>query len=147
MHIISGGLAWLAAADMGSTQLVDNPADAEVFLPRLLPGLERVSTEVSDPECRGVATAAHTTLLKVGAEGSAQGKLLQGLVQVRQPAPSYFTGMPLRCFAAPCMIAVTRCCIAKATSDGLFCQGCLCSCSFCTAFCLFFKLDTALHCY
>ena len=63
-------------------QLVDNPADAAVFLPRLLPGLERVSAEVSDPECRGVATTAHNTLLRVGAEGTAQAKAMQALTQV-----------------------------------------------------------------
>lgn len=62
-------------------QLVDNPADAAVFLPRLLPGLERVSQEVSDPECRSVATSALATLRRVGAEGEAQGQALQVLVQ------------------------------------------------------------------
>ena len=46
-------------------KLVDNPHDAAVFLPRLLPGVEKVKDEVSDPECRGVATKAHATLLRL----------------------------------------------------------------------------------
>jgi hypothetical protein len=44
-------------------QLVENPNDAIVFLPRLLPGLEKVSQEVPDPECRTVASKARDTLL------------------------------------------------------------------------------------
>ncbi|KAK9830243.1 hypothetical protein WJX72_010523 [[Myrmecia] bisecta] len=47
-------------------KLVDNPADATVFLPRLLPGLEFVAKEVSDPECRNVAARAVETLQRVG---------------------------------------------------------------------------------
>ena len=46
-------------------QLVDNPNDAAVFLPRLLPGLEKVSQEVPDPECRTVASKARDTLLSL----------------------------------------------------------------------------------
>ena len=46
-------------------KLVDNPSDAAVFLPRLLPGLEKVSQEVPDPECRSVASKARDTLLKL----------------------------------------------------------------------------------
>lgn len=52
-------------------QLVDNPNDAAVFLPRLLPGLEKVSQEVPDPECRGVASKARDTLLKLVQDPSA----------------------------------------------------------------------------
>lgn len=51
------------------SKLVNNPADAAVFLPRLLPGLEAVRTEVANPECREVADRAHATLLRVGAKG------------------------------------------------------------------------------
>lgn len=51
------------------SKLVNNPADAAVFLPRLLPGLEAVSKEVANPECREVAERAHATLLRVGAKG------------------------------------------------------------------------------
>lgn len=46
-------------------QLVENPNDAKIFLPRLLPGLEKVSQEVPDPECRSVASKARDTLLKL----------------------------------------------------------------------------------
>lgn len=46
-------------------KLVDNPSDAALFLPRLLPGLEKVSQEVPDPECRSVASKARDTLLKL----------------------------------------------------------------------------------
>ncbi len=52
-------------------QLVENPNDAAVFLPRLLPGLEKVSQEVPDPECRTVAAKARDTLLKLMPEGDA----------------------------------------------------------------------------
>lgn len=72
-------------------QLVDNPADATVFLPRLLPGVERVSQEVSDPECRSVANTAYNTLVRVGAEGSAQGEDLKSLVQDRASILSVIT--------------------------------------------------------
>mmetsp|Transcript_33591 Transcript_33591/g.74378 ORF Transcript_33591/g.74378 Transcript_33591/m.74378 type:complete len:1029 (+) Transcript_33591:223-3309(+) len=50
-------------------KLVENPADAAPFLPKLLPELEKVSNEVADPECRNVASKAHATLLRVGGEG------------------------------------------------------------------------------
>lgn len=44
-------------------KLVNNPSDAHLFLPRLLPGLERAAEEVADPECRQVASMAYQTLL------------------------------------------------------------------------------------
>jgi len=47
-------------------KLVENPFDAEPFLPKLLPELEKVSNEVADPECRAVAKRAHDTLVRVG---------------------------------------------------------------------------------
>mmetsp|Transcript_28813 Transcript_28813/g.85261 ORF Transcript_28813/g.85261 Transcript_28813/m.85261 type:complete len:1020 (-) Transcript_28813:814-3873(-) len=50
-------------------KLVENPADAAPFLPKLLPELEKVSNDVADPECRKVATSAHATLMRVGGEG------------------------------------------------------------------------------
>jgi hypothetical protein len=54
-----------------AAQLVENPNDAGVFLPRLLPGLEKVSQEVPDPECRSVAAKARDTLLKIVPDPSA----------------------------------------------------------------------------
>lgn len=45
-------------------KLVENPADAQLFIPTLLPALDRVKEESADPELRGTATKAHATLLK-----------------------------------------------------------------------------------
>jgi len=39
----------------------------------LLPGVEDVAQNVADPECRSVASKAHATLLKVGADGKVTG--------------------------------------------------------------------------
>jgi len=50
------------------SKLVNNPADATVFLPRLLPGLKILAEEVADPECRQVAAMAHSTLLRIETE-------------------------------------------------------------------------------
>lgn len=50
-------------------KLVDNPLDAIPFMPKLLPGLDKVANEVADPECRAVAARAHKELLRVGNEG------------------------------------------------------------------------------
>ena len=72
-------------------KLVDNPTDAAVFLPRLLPGLEKVSQEVPDPECRSVASKARDTLLK--------------LVQDPLPLP------PLRPTTSRCAIFATALCV------------------------------------
>jgi len=44
-------------------KLVEDPADAEPFLPKLLPGLRHAKDEVADPECRSVAARAYRTLL------------------------------------------------------------------------------------
>jgi len=45
-------------------KLVENPADAVPFVPKLLPGLDRARNEQPDPECRTVCDRAHNTLLK-----------------------------------------------------------------------------------
>ncbi len=44
-----------------------------LVLCRLLPGVEDVAQNVADPECRSVASKAHATLLKVGADGKVTG--------------------------------------------------------------------------
>jgi len=49
-------------------KLVDDPREAQLFLPKLLPGLKKAIDEVADPECREVATRAHATLLHAGGE-------------------------------------------------------------------------------
>ncbi|KAJ9088215.1 translational elongation factor EF-1 alpha [Entomophthora muscae] len=51
-------------------KLVDNVADAEQFLPKLLPGLEKAIEVVSDPECITIVKRAHATLYRVGAGGN-----------------------------------------------------------------------------
>jgi elongation factor 3 len=53
-------------------QLVENPVDAAVFLPQLLPDLEKVSKDVSDPECRSVCERARATLERIGGSGLAK---------------------------------------------------------------------------
>lgn len=50
-------------------QLVLNPADAELFLPKLLPRLEAAATETADPECRSVCAAATATVKRAVSEG------------------------------------------------------------------------------
>lgn len=47
-------------------KLVEDPAHAEQFLPKLLPGLNRVIATAADPELRNVATRAKATLVRVG---------------------------------------------------------------------------------
>ncbi|KAJ3217495.1 translational elongation factor EF-1 alpha [Dinochytrium kinnereticum] len=51
-------------------KLVENPADAHQFVPKLMPGLERVADISADPELRAVAENAQKTLLKVGGNES-----------------------------------------------------------------------------
>ena len=46
--------------------MVEDPAHAEQFLPKLLPGLNRVIATAADPELRNVATKAKFTLVRVG---------------------------------------------------------------------------------
>jgi hypothetical protein len=40
-------------------KLVDNPADAAPFLPKLIPELEKTKEEVADPECRQVGSVVY----------------------------------------------------------------------------------------
>ncbi|KAJ0404196.1 hypothetical protein P43SY_002039 [Pythium insidiosum] len=47
-------------------KLMDDPAEAQLFMPKLLPGLQKIIDTVSDPECREVATRAHNTLFVAG---------------------------------------------------------------------------------
>jgi elongation factor 3 len=44
------------------SKLIDDPREAKPFLPELMPAIERLSTELSDPEARTVATKALKTL-------------------------------------------------------------------------------------
>ena len=47
-------------------KLVENPADAHQFLPKLLPGVDRIIEIAADPELRSVASNARATLIRVG---------------------------------------------------------------------------------
>lgn len=47
-------------------KLMDDPAEAQLFMPKLLPGLKKIIETVADPECRDVATRAHSTLFEAG---------------------------------------------------------------------------------
>uniref|UniRef100_A0AAV1VL27 Elongation factor 3 n=1 Tax=Peronospora matthiolae TaxID=2874970 RepID=A0AAV1VL27_9STRA len=47
-------------------KLMDDPAEAQLFIPKLLPGLKKVIETQADPECREVATRAHETLFVAG---------------------------------------------------------------------------------
>lgn len=47
------------------SKVVDDPRDAVVFLPRLLPGVETVMNEESDPECRTVAQRTLAQLQRI----------------------------------------------------------------------------------
>ena len=46
------------------SKLVNNPADATVFLPRLMPVLKMLADEVADPECRQVKALLRTGCAK-----------------------------------------------------------------------------------
>ncbi|KAJ3315151.1 translational elongation factor EF-1 alpha [Boothiomyces sp. JEL0838] len=53
-------------------KLVENPADAHQFLPKLMPGLDRTIEIAADPELRNVASNARATLIRVGGGSSAE---------------------------------------------------------------------------
>jgi len=53
------------------SKLVDNPADAAIFLPRLQPGVQTVLDEVADPEVRSVAQRTLATLARIVKESAA----------------------------------------------------------------------------
>jgi|APGre2960657444_1045066.scaffolds.fasta_scaffold00076_3 elongation factor 3 len=57
-------------------KLVEDPTAAAPFLPKLLPGLERLAADVADPECRTVCGKAQATLiLAAGGKDAAEVKL------------------------------------------------------------------------
>jgi elongation factor 3 len=47
------------------SKLIDDAREAKPFLPELMPGIERLANELSDPEARGVANKALKTLQKL----------------------------------------------------------------------------------
>lgn len=52
-------------------KLVADPSEAEFFLPKLLPGLERIIEVGADPELRSVCERARKTLLRAGGKNDA----------------------------------------------------------------------------
>lgn len=94
------------------SKLVNNPADAAVFLPRLLPGLDAVRKEVSNPECREVADRAHATLLRVGAKGKVSTPTVED-----KAAEAKVDSPPCLCIDAENPVISTCCC--------LFCGNCV----------------------
>ena len=65
-----------------------NKGDAAVFLPLLLPGLEKAASETPNPEVRAVASKALAGLLGVaGVQASAEA------VQVANPADPQVTDL------------------------------------------------------
>ncbi|KAJ3103734.1 translational elongation factor EF-1 alpha [Phlyctochytrium planicorne] len=79
-------------------KLVEDPADAHQFVPKLMPGLERVAEIAADPELRQVAENAMKTLKKAGgtastAEFSAEHETMDAVFnvvkeQVKKASPS-----------------------------------------------------------
>ncbi|KAJ3037886.1 translational elongation factor EF-1 alpha [Rhizophlyctis rosea] len=53
-------------------KLIENPADAHQFLPKLMPGLERIIDIAADPELRSVASRGRATLIRVGGGADVQ---------------------------------------------------------------------------
>ncbi|KAG2490532.1 hypothetical protein HYH03_010927 [Edaphochlamys debaryana] len=53
------------------SKLVINPADADAFLPKLLPRLEAAAEETPDPECRSVCAGAVATVRRVAEAAAA----------------------------------------------------------------------------
>lgn len=47
-------------------KLVENPEHAHQFLPKLMPGIDRIIETAADPELRNVASKARNTLIRVG---------------------------------------------------------------------------------
>lgn len=66
------------------SRLVDDPIEAAPFLDVLIPGVERVSQEVADPECRATAAKVVATLTGMKAEVAARGG--EDLHQKAEPA-------------------------------------------------------------
>ena len=67
-------------------KLVSEPSFAAPFLPKLLPGLERVKEETSDPECRSVASRAYATLRRAAGDTGAAGAKVPEVQLKAQPA-------------------------------------------------------------
>jgi len=60
-------------------KLVEEPEEAALFMPKLLPLLQTAIETVADPECRDVCTRAHKTLLKAGGDPTAESTFDYGM--------------------------------------------------------------------
>jgi len=83
--------------------VVYNPADATVFLPRLLPALEKATQTIPDPEARGVVEDAHAALQKLGEDGAAAAS---AGVADQQVGPGRRTGLAFPLEHNACLCAV-----------------------------------------
>jgi elongation factor 3 len=64
------------------SKLVEDPLEAQVFLPRLLPELEKVANEIADPDCRKVVERTMNLLRKLQIEYSDNEILLLELTNI-----------------------------------------------------------------
>ncbi|KAF9962735.1 translational elongation factor EF-1 alpha [Modicella reniformis] len=67
-------------------KLVENPAHAHQFLPKLLPGLDRLIDTAASPELRSVAERARSTLMRVGGGEKAQEESILNIAYEVKPA-------------------------------------------------------------
>ncbi|KAG0366523.1 P-loop containing nucleoside triphosphate hydrolase protein [Gamsiella multidivaricata] len=67
-------------------KLVENPAHAHQFLPKLLPGLDRMIEIAASPELRSVAERARATLVRVGGGEKAQEESTVNIAYEVKPA-------------------------------------------------------------
>ena len=96
-------------------QLVEQPAHAAVFLPNVLPLVTRVSQEVSNPECREVATQAVKTLEHLKTELDAVTKANEDITTA------------VRCAAGP-PGSPASCCCSSTSCQAFGTAGWLASC-------------------
>lgn len=77
-------------------KLVEEPAHLAAFMPALLPEVDKLSREISDPEARAVAVATHAQLVK--AAGSEDGAAALQQDEARHATPEARTPFsPLTC--------------------------------------------------
>ncbi|KAF9102346.1 translational elongation factor EF-1 alpha, partial [Mortierella sp. AM989] len=72
-------------------KLVENPAHAHQFLPKLLPGLDRMIEIGASPELRSVAERARATLVRVGGGEKAQEESTINIAYEVKPAEVFET--------------------------------------------------------
>ncbi len=98
---VAGRIAPAACASVtqgrgrGRKQVVYNPADAEVFLPRLLPVLDVASSSVADPEVRAVVAVAHKGLDDLHAAAISGAN-----AQARPAAPPFVSAASRHCLGS-----------------------------------------------